>query len=257
MRRIAILAVAAFMLSIAATAYAANQYDVGAKFSPSKAGTKSKPRPVAVSLNFDVKTTDGEGARPSALSAVKISFAGTKINTVGPKCTASQINSGGTPSDEDCPSGAVLATGFANNLAGPIGNRMGPNVKCYLALTLYNSGSNKLALFVKGTPQSNADDPKHCPLPVQQAIPVTVKNSSKGATISLSIPARLKEPGPGVRNALREMNLKGRNKKAKRNGKTVGVFETFAACKGGKRAVTYEFTNEDGPKFKETAQASC
>lgn len=250
-----IVAVAAVMLlATAAVAYAANSYEVGGKVTPTKSGTKSRPATVKVDLSYKVSDPAGPNVRPAALDAQRIFFEGIRINTIGPKCTASQINQGNNPSDADCPRAARIATGFANNLAGPIADRNGPNARCYLDLRLYNSGGGKLALFVAGGPSEN--EAKNCPLDVSRAIPVNVRNGSRGATISLSIPNDLKVPAPGVRNALYELNLKGIRKSARRNGRSVGIFQSFA-CSGRDRDIRYTFDNEEGPNVTETAKVRC
>lgn len=243
------------VLALSAIAYAASSYTVGGAVSPKNSGSKSKPTNSAIDLEYKVTETEGANVRPAGLDAQKIFFEGIKINTVGPKCSASKMNSGANPSDASCPAAARLATGYARNLAGPVGSRTGPNVPCYLALRLYNAGGGDLALFVAGKPNSS-NESKSCPLDVSRAIKVDTKNTSKGATISLKIPETLQEPRKGVRNALVELKLDGRKRSGRKNGKTVGVFESFA-CSGSDRNIVYTFDNESGPNVQETAKIPC
>src|SRR5687768_2682397 len=59
-------------LAVPSAASAANVYDITASFSPSKSGTKKKPK--AVSGKFGFRVTETEDRRPAALDKLTASF---------------------------------------------------------------------------------------------------------------------------------------------------------------------------------------
>ena len=252
-------------LVMATSAMAVNQYTVAGSTSPRQTGTAKKPQPVRVNLRFTVQDT--EAARPLGLKSFKLLMGGTRINTnLFPACTAKTTTD--AQSDAGCKPSALLAEGFALNLAGPTNDRQnaGRQLKCYLSLRLWNARNNRLNLHVEGkqSPQGFAD-PKHCPLPVSVGIPITVKRLSRGSQIELVIPSSLTNPAPGFTNSVVEMRLNGKRKsKISGSGKSrrrVGVFETTGRCArtggGFSRAFNYEFTNESGPSISQTARSKC
>ena len=147
-------------------------------------------------------------------------------------------------SDSACPSGSLIGTGYARNIAGNRTNFDDGSIRCYLTLRLHNAGAGKLALFVKGDPNLAGD--KNCPIALATAIPISVTKSSTGSTIKLVIPESLKHPIATLTNSLVEMSLKVTKKTTKAKGRTVGMFEATGQCSAGKRAVTYTFSNEGG-----------
>ena len=242
----------AAMLILAVPAFAANEYDITASTSPTKSGTKKKPAPVGVNLGF--KTTDTEGGRPLSMEKLNIKLDGIVVNTNAfAKCSASKIES--EQGDKGCPSGSLIATGYARNFAGNRNDRKDKSISCYLTLRLHNSGNNTLALLVTGNPQAAGD--KNCPIALSTAIPVSVAKSGNGASLSLSIPESLKHPVATLTNSVVEMNLKVKKMTKKSNGRTLGLFETIGACTSGKRAVTLTFNNEGGDTARQSTRAKC
>lgn len=247
-----LLPVAAFVaaLAIPGTALAANEYDITAKYSPTKSGTAKNPRPV--SLNFGFKVQSTEPGRPFSLEALTATFQGTRINTAGFRsCSVSKIER--AQSDESCGTGSLVATGFARNLAGNRANRADASIRCYLTLRLHIAGRNRMALFVKGDPTAAGD--KNCPVGVATAIPVTIRPGTN-SQLKLSIPESLKHPLPTLTNALVEVDLKVRRKTRKVRGKTIGAFETVR-CVRGSRNVDVTFDNEEGNVGKARGKARC
>ena len=246
------LAAVAAALTLAAPAYAVNEYDIKASTSPTKSGTTSKPTPVGVNLGFT--TRDPEGGRPLSMEQLTVAFDGMRVNTNAfAKCSATAITQ--AKNDSKCPSGSLIATGYARNLAGDRNNRADRSISCYLSLRLHNSGNNKLALFVKGDP--NAPGDKSCPIDLATAIPISVVRNAKGASLRLAIPESLKHPLATLTNSVVEMNLKVARKTTKVKGKTIGLFETTGRCVNRKRTVTLTFNNEGGNVAKQSTRASC
>ena len=236
----------------AVPAHAANEYDVRASTSPTKSGTTKKPAPVGVNLGFTIRDT--EGGRPLSLERFTALFEGVAINTNAfAKCSATSIEQ--AKSDRGCPSGSLVASGFARNVAGDRSNRKDASIRCYLTLKLYNSGNNKMALFVRGDPNQTGD--KACPIDLATAIPISVIRSARGTSLRLSIPETLKHPLATLTNALVEVDLKVKRMTKKVKGRNVGLFETTGRCVRGKRAVTITFNNEGGDTAVQSTRAAC
>lgn len=246
------LAAVAAALTLAVPALAANEYDVTASTTPTKSGTTKKPAPIGLNLAFNVRDT--EGGRPLSLERFTALFEGVTVNTNAfAKCSATAITQAKT--DTGCPSGSLVATGFARNLAGNRNDRRDASIKCYLSLRLHNSGNNKMALFVKGDPNGAGD--KNCPIDLATAIPISVIRQSRGTALRLAIPESLKHPLATLTNGVVEMSLKVKKMTKKVKGRNVGLFETTGRCVRGKRAVTITFNNEGGDTGVQSTRARC
>lgn len=241
MKKLALAALAAVIAAaLAATAFASNVNTITFTTSPTKSGTKKKPVPISGKFGF--KVTDTEGKRPAALDKLTVFYTGMRINTSRfPGCSAAKIEQ--AQSDAKCSSKALMATGYARNIAGNQADRNDKSLNCYLTVKLYNSGAGKAALFVKGSPDE-ADPDKRCVIQVATAIPVSVVRKATGDQLSFAIPANLKNPVGTIRNALVETQLTLAKKTVKKKGKRYGYFETVGGCRKGRRTVTVRFDNE-------------
>ena len=251
MKKVLLPLTAALALSISGTALAANEYTISFSTNPTNAGTTSKPVPFGGKLAFSVRDT--ENKRPLALDALTIDLAGVRTNgrAFTKRCTATQIEQAST--DTGCPSGSLVASGFANNIAGNINDRNDTSLRCYLTLRLHNSGANKMALFVQGSP--NAAKP--CPIEVATAIPVSVTRRSTGDRISLTIPENLKTPVATIRNSLVEMSLSIKRLTRTQSGKKVGFWNLVGQCVSSRRVTNFQFTNEGNNVVRQSASARC
>jgi hypothetical protein len=178
-------------LALAAVAIAANEYTINIK-APTKAGSLKKPVATGLSYGFTVQDTNGQ--RPAALKSLKIRSKGLRYNTNNfPGCSATAITN--AQSDDNCPKGSLMGTGYARNLAGAVGDRSQQAIKCYLKLSWYNSRKNKAALFVEAqqTTDPNRDD--YCPFNPATAIPISITKSKSGDTQSFTIPDNLQKKG--------------------------------------------------------------
>ena len=226
-------------VAIAAIAQAANTYDITSSFSPTNAGSSSKP--VAVGGKFGFKVTETTGQRPAALDSLRITFTGMRLNTRFFRgCTAASMEQ--AQSDAGCPAAAKMGTGFARNIAGNINNRADQSQRCYLSINLWNSGGGKMALFVRGNP--NAPEATRCPLPIATAIPVSITRRSNGDVFAFNIPQNLKTPLATIRNALVETQLSFSRKTVRRSGRTRGFFESVGGCRRNQRSIPVRFDNE-------------
>lgn len=227
-------------LAAPSTAMAANEYTITASFSPTKSGTSKRPAIVSGAFGFSVRDT--AGGRPAALDKLTVDFTGLRMNTrqfAG--CSAASITR--ASSDRGCSSRALVARGFAKNLAGDQANRQDRSIQCNLGVRLYNSGSGRAALFVFGSPTATNVN-ERCAIEVATAIPVSIVRRASGDRLSFSIPSNLKNPIGTIRNALVETKLTLLRKTVRKSGRTVGFFETVGGCRRGRRTVTARFDNE-------------
>ena len=81
MRKIAFLAVTAFVLIAATVAYAAqvNQYTVTGSTQPATKGSTSNPKPIGIKFGFSVG--EASNNRPAVVEKYTIKFGGTRVNT--------------------------------------------------------------------------------------------------------------------------------------------------------------------------------
>ncbi len=252
MKKIAIFMATALVLSLSAVAYAqsaGNTYEVTAKTSPSKAGSKAKP--TAIGIDFDFSVNGPNGQRPNVVQQYAIFFGGVKSNYAKfPKCSIESMEQ--NQGVDDCAKGSIIGTGFIENATGQKADPNDRSVECNAQLWVVNSGGGNGAIFVKGDPASS--NPKtRCAINLAAPIPTKFKNSSKGTTLTFTVPQSLKHPAPTLDNAVLEVDTAINKTKAK--GKT--FYESIGGCSGGKRDVSVTFTTEAGQKTVETATAKC
>lgn len=252
MKKIAIFMATALVLSLSAVAFAqsgGNSYTVEGATSPSKAGTKSKP--VGVKLDFDFSVDGPEGQRPGVVNSYAIFFGGIKSNYASfPKCSLAKMED--EQSVEGCPKGSVVGKGFIENATGIKTNPADRSIHCNAQLWVVNAGGGKGAIFVKGDPASTNPKTK-CAIELAAPIPTTFKNSSKGTTLTFTVPQVLKHPAPTLDNAV--LKTESTINKIKSKGKY--FYESIGGCKGGKRDVAVTFTTEAGQKTVEETTAKC
>ena len=178
------------VLVMATVAFAQNpapSIDVTATVSPSKAGTKKKPKSEKLNLTIN-------NSRESKTSASKIEISipkSMKLSTKGLKtCSVSKLDSQGKAS---CPKGSLAGLGTADALVNPASPNPAPlkfNVSTFVA------GKNLLAFYLE---QQGTDSG------VQQALPAkitSVKHKVYGQRLTINIPANLQQPAPGVYSTL-------------------------------------------------------
>jgi len=192
LRKTLIAALAALTaLALTAVAFAQNpppSIDVTATISPTKAGTKKKPKSEKLNLTI----TNNKESKTSA-SKIEIQVSKSlKLSTKGLKtCSVSKLDNQGKAS---CPKGSLAGVGTADALVNPSSASPAPlkfNVSTFVA------GKNLLAFYLE---QQGTDSG------VQQALPAkitTIKgNKIFGQKITIKIPANLQQPAPGVYSAL-------------------------------------------------------
>jgi hypothetical protein len=250
MRKLAIFVVTAFVLALAATAYAAqvNKYEITGKTSPRTAGSKKKPKAIGISFGFKVKEESGQ--RPAVVHKYAITFAGTRVNK-----SAASTCSLGTLEDEGvkgCSKKSIVGTGFIENKTGNTADPTDTSILCNAALTVVNLKGSKAAIYVEGDP-NQTDRRRKCAIQLAAPIPATFKNTQSGSTLTFTVPSSLRHPGaPTISNAV--VSVTSKIKKITRKGK--GFYEA-TGCKKGKRKISVKFTTEAGDSKTESKNARC
>jgi hypothetical protein len=252
MRKLLIALTAMFALGIAALAYAqvTNTYTVTGSTNPTRAGSSSRPVPVSVKFGYTVGEVSGK--RPSPVRKYSIRFAGLRVNTNAfPRCA-----SGRAPSR--CTSRSIVGTGFITNDAGARNNPDDKSIVCNAKLSVINNGSNKATIFVEGNP--NSTDPRtRCAIELSSPIPARFIRAAGGAATSLefTVPQSLLHPLPTLDNAVTSVNSTIKRLTTRRNGRTVGFFESAGGCVRSRRNITVTFTPETGTPARAQRLAPC
>jgi hypothetical protein len=251
MRKKTLFLAAAFVLSIAAVAYAAqvNTYTVTGSTNPATAGSSKNPKPIGIKFGFSVDEASNQ--RPGVVEKYTIRFGGTRVNTsVAPKCSKSTLESKGP---KGCTSKSIVGTGFIKNETGATNNPNDKSIQCNAALYVVNHGSNKGSIYVEGDP-NQSDTRRKCAINLAAAIPATFRNTSAGSELTFAVPESLKHPGsPGISNAVKDVT--STIKKLTKNGK--GFYEARGGCKSGKRTLTVTFRTESGDTDRVAKQIKC
>jgi len=249
LRKLTLIATAfAAVLAVTAVAVAAqiNTYAVTAKVTPSSGGSKSKPKPIALSLAFEV--SEAAGQRPAVVRTYQIGLGKTKVNGGAfPRCSATKLN--GDQSDSGCPKGSRVGEGKVFNATGNSADLNDRSVRCDLALRLYSDGAKKANLWLFPA------NPGDCPIHTFPAIPAEWVTSGGSPALRFTVPQALRHPLPGLDNALvrTEVNIPRVTRTVK--GKKVG-FLSSTGCKGSRR-VGVRFTTEAGQVSTANVTLKC
>ena len=252
MRKIAFLAVTAFVLVAATVAYAAqvNQYTVSGSTQPKAKGSAKSPKPIGIKFGFSV--AEASGNRPAVVEKYVIKFGGTKVTpSVAAKCSKSTLDSKG-PSG--CPSKSIVGSGFIENETGATNNEADKSIQCNAALSVVNLGSNNASIYVQGDP--NQTDPRRkCAIQLAAGIPAKFRNTTAGSELSFVVPESLRHPGsPGISNAVKKVS--STIKRITKDGK--GFYNAVGGCKSnGKRTVTVTFRTEAGKTDRVNKLVPC
>jgi hypothetical protein len=191
-KSILVAGIAAAAFSVAGTAHAqsAPSISVTASVSPTKAGTKAKPK--AEKFKLSVKN---DPASKTTAKSIKITFPSTlKLSTKGlPQCTASDTKLLAGPA-KVCKS-SIAGTGEANAVVNPFATTPAP-LKFKVTPVV---GKNEL-LFVLDSAIADA----------------VLHGKIKGSTMTIAIPPFLQMPAPGTYSAFNDLTTtlfktKGKN----------------------------------------------
>ena len=223
MRKYLIVALAAMLsIALASVAFAQNAApDVTGKITPTKAGTKKKPK--NSTLKLFVKNNQNDATVDTIVvnlgKQLKLSGKGFKY------CTADTLNAQGKTA---CPSGSKAGGGTANAVVGP------GKVPLKFTVDAYVGSKNTIIFYtqqVGGT--------------VRKALVGTVsKGSGKfGSKISIKIDDDLQQPAPGVFSSLVDLNTTITAKKGK------NYLVSSIGCKKKKHDVGVKFNFNPNATF--------
>ncbi len=201
---------------------------------PSKSGTKKKPKAVNLKLGVKGATKSGTG-QPSTSTALKITLPkglnwNGKAWAKSKRCSVSKATQ--AKSDSVCPKGSKVGSGHVDAVA--------LGTKEPIDVTAHVTTSGNLGLFLA------ADVPL--------SIRVMLEGKVKGNVINVAIPPQIQEPLPNVPSAIETLSF-GLNGKTKVKGKTRGVIES-TSCSGGKWNLKFENIVTDG-KLSDSRSVSC
>jgi hypothetical protein len=221
-------------LVMATVAFAQNPaptIDVTTSVSPTKAGTKKKPKSEKVNLTI----INSKESKTSA-SKIQITFPATlKLSTKGLKtCKVSTLDSQGKAA---CPKAAKAGSGSAEALVNPSSASPAP---LSFNVTTYVAGKNLLAFYLeqKGTDSG-----------VQQALPAKITKAGKGQRLTINIPGNLQQPAPGVYSALQQI----KNSLSLKSGKNALVKSVGCKKKAHKIGVKITYVPNPNPPAASTA----
>jgi hypothetical protein len=206
---------------------------VKASVSPSKKGTKKKPRNVKLSIELITQpsATDGPFATKSTVVHFdkNLKFGGKYVKT----CSASKVRSNNTK----CPKASKVGSGSATGVALGLAEK--------LTVTAYNGpGGNKLELLVHGTD----------PLPIHDVLEgKLVSDKGKfGKKLVVAIPASLQQPAPGAFATLTDFKTA-----VKGTGSKKRPYIGLAGCTKKKLHFQSDFVFTDDTKSTAITTAKC
>ncbi len=239
MRRIIFIGTALVVLIAASVAVAAtlNTYTAKLAFSPTKAGSKSKPVAVGFTRTLTARNATA-GLRAGALTDIKTTIYGLVSNAKKfPTCDGNRMSAMKT--DSFCPKKALIATGPVNAILGDQ-TLTGSGAACNPFLHVWNGGNGKLWFFFTtggkyqcGTLHTGDTN----------AFPGFVKQQGKNLVTDEPQPPFVSTKVAGV------PNLYGSLIKQVLTFKK--GFSSSVACKSGKRPYSVSFTAV-GPSGKQT-----
>ncbi len=233
MRKTLIAATAASLaVGVAGIAYAQNpapSITVTAKVSPTKAGTKSKPKATSVTVGVT-----NDPASKTTAKQIQISFPSTlKLSTKGlPQCTKSDdalVNAG--PSA--CKS-SIAGKGSASAILNPTSATPAPLSFKVTPIV----GKNELLFFLQQSPG---------------AVQAVLHGKISGKKLTIAIPDFLQQPAPGTYSALNGLNTTLKLTK----GKASLISSTGCTSKKQKIGVTVSFVPNPAPPAASTATNSA
>jgi hypothetical protein len=257
LRRIIIIGTALAVLTTAGVALAAslNSYGSTLFFSPSKAGSASRPSPVGFHVRYTVASTVA-GERAAPVTHIRFSIYGLVSDGKDfPKCTASQITANHTLWDTACPKGSLVAEGPVNAVLGPANDPSSNGSPCNPYLHIYNAGQNKMVEFlVEFGPYQCAG------LRTGSAQPYVRNVSRSGGYLVMDVPlpADVSTQAGGLRgvySAQVQVNEQFVKQTKRVNGRTVASIASIG-CRNGRRPWKISFTAQNYPSRGGNAQTN-
>ena len=196
-----------------------------ASVSPSKAGTRSNPKPSRVKLKVNNNV-----ASKTTMSRLEITFPrNAKFSGRGfSSCSARKVEQ----SPSSC-SGAKAGTGEANAVVGPTNPVPSP---LKFKVTAYVGGRSSLVFYLEQVGGA-----------VKRAIPATIS----GRKLSLTVPGDLQQPAPNVYSALVDLSANIYKKKGDNS-----LFTTTGCPPSDRHAFSAKLTYANNPTPPAASTAS-
>lgn len=221
--------VATLALGTAGVAYAQTpdpSAEVTTSVSPTKAGTKSKPK----SEKLKLEVQNNEASKTTA-SKITITFPSTlKLSTKGlTQCTATDEEILTGPA-KVC-KGAIVGTGVAHALVNPFATTPAPLTFKVTPLV----GKNELLFYLDS-----------------EIADAVLHGKISGKKLTIAIPEFLQQPAPGTYSALLDLTTT----LSKSKGKNALIASTGCKSKKHKIGVTVNYVPNPNPPSKSTASGS-
>jgi len=189
---------------------------VNGKASPSKAGTKKKPKNVSVKIAFEANKESRKTVSQIVFYLPKnLKLSGSGFKT----CTAQQINGQGEAS---CPKGSKVGSGTATAVLGV------NQTPLQFTNNVYVGGKNSIALALKGT--------------VDIAFEGTITKASGAYSqkLTVDIPPQVQSPAPGLFSYITGVDTTIKGSASKGKGKKKKKY-AFASVNGCPKDKTHDF----------------
>jgi hypothetical protein len=235
-RKLISLTVGLLALALAATAFATvTKQNLEVGISPAKKSSKSKPRPVKLTLRSFVTTDDGSKASPASRVTIKFpkgfAFNGSKFKT----CSAATLNANQINS---CPSGSKLGGGTAIVNATPV-----VTDPVTAKITVFNDKGDKVNIFA----QPAVGQPNN--------LVGKIKKSGGGIVLDVVVPPLHTIPGQPDATLIDLKTTIGGT--AKKSGKTYGIITAPTKCPSGGWAFSAAYTHQDGQHLTADSKVKC
>jgi hypothetical protein len=233
LRKYAIAALAALMsVTLVAVAMAqGNAATAELTIKPSKAGTKSKPKPISLKLFVKNNVPGTTAKRIDVLLPRNVRATGKGLA----KCDKAKLGSQGLSA---CPAGSKAGSGVANALVNPASPNPAP---LRFKVTAFNGGTSSILFYLQ---QVNPSTNQVIPGGVSRLIEGKLGRASGAAyfqRLRIDIPGDLQQPAPGVYSALQD--LETTLKLQKRNNSLL----TTIGCKSRKHQLGVVLTYAPNP----------
>src|SRR5947207_9312159 len=236
MRKLTLMAVAAAVTALCVVSIAqavTPTTAMKASVSPTKKGTKKKPKNVKLNVELITQPKAGEPAFATSSTVVhfdkNLKFGGKYLKS----CSSAQVQA----DDTKCSKGSKVGSGSAT------GSALGLTEN--LTVTAYNGpGGNKLELLVDG----------QSPLQIHSVIEGKLQkdSGSYGQKLVVSIPATLQQPAPGAYATLTDFKTS-----VKGTGSKKRPYVGLAGCTKHTLNFQSDYTFTDGTTSTATTTAKC
>ena len=237
MRKLTLMAVAAAVTALCVVSIAqavTPTTAMKASVSPTKKGTKTKPKNVKLNVELITQPKADEPAFAASSTVVhfdkNLKFGGKYLKS----CSSAQVQA----DDTKCSKGSKVGSGSAT------GSALGLTEN--LTVTAYNGpGGNKLELLVDGA----------TPLQIHSVIEGILSSDSApyGKKLSVHVPDNLQQPAPGAYATLVQFDTTINRVLGKKKKPYVGI----NSCKTKKMAFAVDYKYTDGTSKSTTTTGTC